>query len=256
MTRKIFFCLLICQLVVAGCKVKDNHGLHLAAASDLKFAMDSLIAVFKKGHPNVNITVTYGSSGKFYEQILNQAPFDLYFSADLGYPEKLKEEGFALAEVKMYSIGRIVLWSKKIDPSQDGMNVLLDPSLIKIAIANPDHAPYGKRAMESLNYYKLYDQVKDKLVFGENISHAAQFVTTGVADIGIVALSLALSPPMQKMGGRYYLIPATSHQPLEQGFVVLKRAEKNALAIPFSDFMTSTAAREVMAYYGFSTLEE
>ena len=256
MTKKILFWLLVGQLLLAGCQVKERNNIRLAAASDLKFAMDSLISLFLQQHPTADIVVTYGSSGKLYEQILNHAPYDLFFSADLSYPRQLQEKGRTRTPVKLYSTGRVVIWSKKLDPNLNGMNSLLDSTIIKIAIANPDHAPYGKRAMESLIYYKLHDQVKEKLVYGENISHTAQFITTGAADIGIIALSLAISPVMQKAGGQYYLIPDASHQPLQQGFVVLNNEKANIMAITFSDFITSSAAREVLAHFGFSTSDE
>ena len=160
----------------------------IAAAADLKFAMDSIISVFKSQHLGTDIDVTYGSSGKFFEQISNDAPFDIFFSADKDYPNKLQEKGFTVGSGKAYGIGQIVLWSKKTDPNLLQMKTLLNADIKKIAIANAEHAPYGKRAKESLEYYKLYERVQDKLVYGENIAQTAQFVTTGAADIGIVAL--------------------------------------------------------------------
>jgi molybdate transport system substrate-binding protein len=118
-------------------KNHEPEQITIAAASDLKFALDSIITGFKKTQPNAVINVTYGSSGKLYEQILNDAPFDLYFSADIAYPRSLQEKGLAISEVNTYGIGKIVLWSKKLDPSKDKMNTLLDPSIKKISIANP-----------------------------------------------------------------------------------------------------------------------
>lgn len=224
----------------------------VAAASDLKFALDSVISVYQKQYPKNKVQVTYGSSGKFFEQIQYDAPFDIYFSADGSYPKKLKENGFAISDVKIYGIGRIVIWSKKIDPNIEKMNNLLDPNLNKIAIANPDHAPYGERAQESMIYYKIYDKVKSKFVFGENISQTAQFVQLGAADIGIVALSIALSPNMQKEGGKYYVIPEESHKPLEQGYVILKHAKNKPNAVKFYDFMTTPKAVEILTHFGFT----
>src|SRR6478609_11073099 len=193
----------------------------MAAASDLKFALDSIVMVFKKSNSGT-VEVTYGSSGKLFEQISNGAPFDIFFSADINYPKQLKEKGLTASEVYPYGVGRIVIWSKKIDPDKEGMKSLSSPLIRKIAIANPAHAPYGKRAEEALMYYKMLDAVKSKLVYGENISQTAQFITTGAADIGIVALSLAVSPNMKKEGGKYYLIPETSHNRLEQGAVITR----------------------------------
>ena len=222
----------------------------IAAASDLKFALDSVITAFKKTNPG-KVDVTYGSSGKLFEQISNGAPFDVFFSADINYPKQLREKGLTTSEVYAYGVGRIVIWSKKIDPNKDEIKSLLAPSIRKIAIANPIHAPYGKRAEEALNYYKVYESVKGKLVYGENISQTAQFVTTGAADIGIVALSLALSPTMKKEGGKYYLIPETSHNRLEQGAVITRHGKGNALAITFMEFIKSNTANTILSHFGF-----
>jgi molybdate transport system substrate-binding protein len=224
----------------------------IAAAADLKFAMDSIVTVYKAQNPGADIEVTYGSSGKFFEQISNDAPFDIFFSADIDYPNKLKDKDLTTGDIKTYGIGQIVLWSKKTDPNIEQMNTLLDASISKIAIANPDHAPYGKRAQEALQYYKLYDKVQNKLVFGENIAQTAQFVTTGAADIGIVALSLAVSPTMKNEGGKYYIIPEQSHTPLEQAYALLKHANGNPTAAKFYDFVSSPTAVSILKYYGFS----
>ncbi len=178
----------------------------IAAASDLKFTLDSVIHAFSKIN-NGKVEVTYGSSGKLTEQIINGAPFDLFFSADISYPERLQQEKKTSSGIYRYATGRLVIWSKKIDPRQSGMKSLLDPGVKKIAIANPLHAPYGKRAVESLAYYQLAEALRSRLVYGENISQAAQFASTGAADVGIIALSLALSPNMKKERGEFFVIP-------------------------------------------------
>lgn len=250
MINRLFFGLLL-TFIFAGCTIHAQK-VSVAAASDLKFALDSIISVYQKQHPSEKIQVTYGSSGKFFEQIQYDAPFDLYFSADVGYPKKLKAQGLTISEVKTYGIGRIVIWSKKIDPNVEKMNSLLNPKLNKIAIANPEHAPYGEKAKESLQYYKIYDEVKNKFVYGENISQTAQFVQLGAADIGIVALSLALSPTMQKADGKYYVVPEKSHKPLEQGYVVLKHAKNNPNAVKFYNFIASPKAIAILTHFGFT----
>lgn len=224
----------------------------IAAAADLKFAMDSMVTAYKAQNPETDIEVSYGSSGKFFEQISNEAPYDLFFSADIDYPMQLKNKSITIGIVKTYGIGQIVLWSKKRDPNIEQMQTLLNAGIAKIAIANPDHAPYGKRAEESLKYYKLYDKVQSKLVFGENISQTAQYVTTGAADIGIVALSLAVSPTMIKEGGKYFLIPEQSHSPLEQAYTLLKHSAGNSTASKFYDFISSPTAVSILKYFGFS----
>ena len=149
-----------------------------------------------------------------------------------------------------YAVGRIVLWSPTVDASKLTLDDLADPKFTRIAIANPRHAPYGKRAEEALRVRGLWEKVEAKLVYGENIAHTAQFVQTGNAEVGIIALSLALSPELAGKGG-YYLIPDKLHQPLEQGFIITKRAEGNGLARRFADAMSSPAVRSIMTRYGF-----
>lgn len=243
-------------LIVVSALSLDSQAQHknsilIAAASDLKFALDSIVYVFETKHTGT-VAITYSSSGKLFEQIANGAPFDIFFSADIIYPNQLKEKGFGHSDVYAYGIGRIVLWSKKIDPQKEGMNSLLNPSVKKIAIANPAHAPYGKRAEEAFAYYKILETVKGKLVYGENISQTAQFVTAGAADIGIVALSLALSPNMKNENGKYYLIPQSSHKPLVQGVIVTSHAKGNDLAKTFFEFVKSETANAILLHFGFT----
>jgi molybdate transport system substrate-binding protein len=149
----------------------------------------------------------------------------------------------------------MVIWSKRIDPRKTGMKSLLDPGAKKVAIANPLHAPYGKRAVESLEHYKMTEELKSKLVYGENISQTAQFVSTGAADIGIIALSIALSPNMKRENGKYFLIPEDSHQPLIQGAVITLHGRENKLAAAFFEFIKSDEAAKILSHYGFSNPE-
>ncbi|MDZ4184083.1 MAG: molybdate ABC transporter substrate-binding protein [Desulfuromonadales bacterium] len=222
----------------------------VAVAADLKFAMDEIVTSFNQSHPADQVTVVYGSSGKFRAQIQQGGPYDLYFSADISYPRKLAELGLAGSEVTPYAVGRIVLWSNSLNAAQMTLESLLDPKIARIAIANPKHAPYGKRAEEALKATGLWEKVEKKLVFGENIAQTAQFVQTGNAQAGIVALSLALNPELAKDGG-YYLIPDKLHEPLEQGYIITKRGEEKALAKRFAGYMQSDNARAIMAKYGF-----
>lgn len=252
MKKLIQHTLITTTLLFIGTTTFAQVKISVAAASDLKFALDSVIIVYQRQNPTEKVLVNYGSSGKFFEQIQNAAPFDIYFSADKKYSQILKDKGFAISEVKIYGIGRVVVWSKKIDPNIEKMNSILNPNHQKIAIANPDHAPYGARAKESMQHYKIYDKVKSKLVYGENISQAAQFVQFGAADIGIIALSLALSPNMKKEGGKYYLIPEESHLPLEQGYVILKHGKDNAGVQKFYDFIASPTAVAILTHFGFT----
>jgi len=222
----------------------------VAAAADLKFAMDEIVTGFNKNHSGNEVQVVYGSSGKFHTQIQQAAPYDLFFSADIAYPRELAKQGQAASEVKPYAVGRIVLWSSEMDAKKMTLANLTDPKIAKIAIANPKHAPYGKRAEEALRSAGLWDKVKSMLVFGENISQTAQYVMSGNAQVGVIALSLVLNPELSKKGG-YYLIPDTMHNPLEQGFIITKRGANNPLAKEFAEYMGSKQARGVMTKYGF-----
>ncbi len=222
----------------------------IAAAADLKFAMDELVAAFKIANPADEIEVIYGSSGKFHTQIRQGAPYDLFFSADITFPRELAEDGFAASEARPYAVGRIVLWSSSLDAAKMTMQSLIDPQISRIAIANPKHAPYGKRAEEALRASGLWGKIEGKLVYGENIAQTAQFVQTGNAQVGIIALSLAINSELASKSG-HYLIPDDLHEPLTQGFIITKRAAGNALAHRFSEYMGGTAARAVMTGYGF-----
>ncbi len=222
----------------------------IAAAADLKFTMDEIVTTFKKTNPSEEVDVVYGSSGNFNTQIQQGAPYDLFFSADIGFARELAKNGLAASDVKPYAVGRIVLWSASQDATRMTLGSLTDPKITRIAIANPKHAPYGKRAEEALRASGLWEKVEPKLVYGENIAQTAQFVQTGNAQVGIIALSLAVNPELANKGG-YWLIPDKLHAPLEQGFVITKRAAGNGLAKKFADYMGSKPARAVMTKYGF-----
>ena len=222
----------------------------IAAASDLKFAMDEIVAHFKQEHPKDEIEVIYGSSGKFHTQIQQGAPYDLFFSADIEYPRLLAKADQAASEVVPYAVGRIVLWSTTQDASKMTLARLTDPAIKHIAIADPKHAPYGKRAEEALRAQGLWDKVENKLVYGDTILATAQFVQSGNAQVGIIALALALNPELSGKGS-YWLIPEALHTPLEQGYIITKRAEKNVLAKQFAAYFSSKPARDLMTRYGF-----
>ncbi|MVN76774.1 molybdate ABC transporter substrate-binding protein [Hymenobacter sp. HMF4947] len=252
---RFIFCLLAVlvgwrPLAAAPTPVAGSAPITIAAAADLKYVLDSLVTIYNRQHPQAKASVVYGSSGKFYEQLSHGAPFDMFFSADSEYPKRLQQAGLTASAPQPYAMGRLVLWSKKLNPSTKGINTLLDPQVKRVAIANPAHAPYGRSAEQTLRYYKLYDQVKPKLVLGENIAQTAQYAATGAADAGLLAYSLALSPELRR-AGRFYLIPATVHAPLQQSYVVLKRAQGNATATAFAAFMASPVARQALKKYGF-----
>ena len=222
----------------------------IAAAADLKYALDEIVLAYRKTAPGAELEVVYGSSGKFHTQIQQGAPYDLYFSADIALPHELVRAGLAASDVRPYGRGRIVLWSTRADASRMTLASLADPGIVRVAIANPRHAPYGRRAEEALRALGIWDKVAPKLVYGENVSQAAQFVHTGNAQVGIIALSLASNPELARLGG-YALIPEHLHEPLQQGFIITRRAAGNALARRFADYIESEAARDVLARYGF-----
>lgn len=241
--------LLVATLLLCAWTVRAES-LTIAAAADLKFAMDDMIEAYKNKRPSTQIDVVYGSSGKFHTQIRQGAPYDLYFSADIEFPRALAREGFAASPVRPYALGRIVLWSARLDATRMTLTSLVDPQITRIAIANPQHAPYGKRAVEALRAAGVWAQVEPKLVYGDNIAHATQFAQTGNAQVSITALALALNPSLAADGG-YALIPDTLHQPLEQGFIITRRARDNALAADFADFIDSDTARSMLNRHGF-----
>lgn len=242
------FALMFILILLSGAAQAEK--ITVATAADLKFAMGEIVTRFKIANPSSEVDVVYGSSGKFHTQIQQGAPYDLYFSADIKFAQSLASAGQAASTVKPYAFGRIVLWSASLDAGQMTLASLLDPKITRVAIANPKHAPYGMRAVEALQASGLMGKVESKLVYGENIAHTAQFVQSGNAQVGIIALALAVNPELSSKGG-YYLIPDTLHAPLEQGFIICKRAEKNTLAKRFADYMGSKSARAVMTKYGF-----
>ena len=242
----------LCLFVITGVNVAVAEEITIAAAADLNFVFRELVAEYEKSTGD-RVRLSLGSSGNFYAQIQNGAPFDLYFSADIAYPRKLEEAGLTVpGSLYPYAIGRIVLWAGKdsrLDLSK-GLEILREPTIKKIAIANPKHAPYGRAAVAAMEQAQVYDRVKDKLVLGENISQAAQFIESGAADIGIIAMSLAVAPLMQA-AGQYWEIPADAHPPIEQGAVVLTGGKNQASAKAFLSFVQGAEGQAMMKRYGF-----
>lgn len=229
--------------------------LRVAAASDLKFALDEMIPVFERAHPGVAVRVTYGSSGNFYAQLANRAPFDVFLSADVAYATRLADQGLTVADSRfLYAIGRLALWVPRGSPAEverDGLAALRERAVRRVAIANPRHAPYGRAAEAALRHYGLYEHVQPKLVLGENVAQAAQFTQSGAADAGLIALSLALAPTLREQG-RYWTVPEEAHPPLEQAGVILSWARDPAAARAFCAFLPSAEARLVLERYGFA----
>jgi molybdate transport system substrate-binding protein len=246
MIKKILLSLIIAASSLFAGEAK------ITAAADLVYAFKDIKAAFEKQNPDDKLSIAFGSSGKAFTQITKGAPYDMFFSADMGYVQKLKDAGLAIGEPKPYAYGRIGLWvpkGKGIDISK-GLSVLTDPKVNKIAIADPAHAPYGVAATNVLKSQKIYDKLKDKLVLGENVSQAAQFVQSGAADIGMLPISLAYSDTLKKTGD-FFLIPAAWHNEIIQGYGVMKAGENNPAARKFEKFVASKEAREIFKKYGF-----
>jgi molybdate transport system substrate-binding protein len=230
----------------------------VAAASDLQFALADIAKAFQfdTGH---EVKLTFGSSGNFARQIRQEAPFEMYLSADESYVLGLARDGFTRDEGTLYAVGRIVVIAPPGSPLKadgtlaDLKAALADGRLGKFAIANPDHAPYGKRAEEALRRQGLWDTIRPKLVVGENVSQAAQFATSSNAEGGIIAYSLALSPKVSARG-TFELIPEDWHSPLRQRMVLLKHAGR--VAEQFYAYLRQPAARAIFRRYGFILPDE
>jgi molybdate transport system substrate-binding protein len=245
-------------LIALASQVAQAGEITVAAASDLTFALTEIAHGFEQ-KTGIRVRLAFGSSGNFFAQIQNGAAFDVFFSADVEYPRKLAASGLATAPTLwVYGTGRIVLWApagSPLDLGKMGMKALLDPSVRRIAIANPAHAPYGRAAKAALESFKLYDKVRDKLVLGENISQTAQFVASGNAQVGILALSLARAPTL-KDKGTYWEIPVDSYPPLEQAAVIPTVATDKTLAHAFLDYVRTPEAQAILRQYGFQPPEK
>lgn len=245
---------LVCALSI-GCSTTSVglRTLAVAAASDLQFAFEELSTAFSASRPGVAVVPTFGASGTLTAQIASGAPFDLFFSADRAYPERLVAEGHADgATLVNYAIGHIVVWvpnSSPLDVAQLRERTLVDPRVRTVAIANPDHAPYGRAAVAAIASLGIADEVRPKLVFGENVAQAAQFAQAGAADVAVIARSLAVSPRMAT-SGRWWEVPSDRHPKLEQAAVVTSAAREPAVARDFIAFVTSDAGRAILERHG------
>jgi molybdate transport system substrate-binding protein len=246
--------LLVAYLLLAlssGCWAAE---LTVAAAADLGPALHEIADNFQK-QTGDTVRLSFGSSGNLTTQIENGAPYDLFLSADLGYPERLMKENLAEASLKAYAVGAIVLWvpaESSLDVEHAGMQVLLNPTVKRLAIANPEHAPYGRAAVAALKYYKIYEKISNRLVLGENISQAAQFVESRNAQVGIIALAGALALDGK---GRYWRIPQDAYPALQQGAIVTAHAKNKELARKFLEFLSTPESRAIFTRYGFAAPE-
>ena len=256
---KSFFCaLLVASFFLASTlawtQQKSAPELVVAAAADLSSALKEVADGYEK-KTGVKVKLSFGASGALTQQIQNGAPFDLFFSADMDYPRQLVAAGAADgASLYQYAVGKLVLWvpaDSPLDVEHKGMNVLLEPSVKKIAVANPQHAPYGRAAMAALKHAGMYDQVSDRLVLGENVSQAAQFVESGNAQAGFLALAHAVAPAMQGKG-KYWEVPADYYPQLAQGVVVLSQSQHKKEAAEFVEYVKTKEVADLLHKYGFA----
>jgi molybdate transport system substrate-binding protein len=232
----------------------DSRTVRVAAAADLKFALEEVVTLLSHDHPGLRVDIVYGSSGTFLQQIQSGAPFDLYLSADLAYPQAIVDAGLAdPSDLFPYAVGRLVLWvpdGSPVDPTR-GLSALTGPAVTRLAIANPEHAPYGKAAVAALERAGVFEEVEPRLVLGENIAQAAEFVQSGNASAGIVAKSLVLSDPLREVG-TWWELPLGDYPRLEQGGVVLSGSQDADAARLVRDALLSEEGTAIMASYGFS----
>jgi len=232
---------------------EGQRTLTVAVAANLKPAFEELAARFQAKNPGLEVKATYGASGNFFAQLSNGAPFDLFLSADADFPAKVVKQGLADGPAFTYVYGKLVVWVPKastLDLDGKGLAALADPSVQKIAIANPEVAPYGRAAKAALEKAGIFEKLKARIVEGQSVSQAAQFVESGNAQAGFVPLSLAKVPPLSEEG-RFWLVPPATHPRIEQAGVVLKGSKEAALAHALATFLTSEAARDVLERFGY-----
>jgi molybdate transport system substrate-binding protein len=238
--------------LVSVSSAQGSRPLRIAAASDLQAALPEVVTRFEQ-ETGVDVTVSFGSSGNFFAQIQNGAPYDVFFSADIDYPKRLVASGHADgSSLYQYATGRLVLWTRK-DSGIDvgtGLRGLTDSRVKRIAIANPKYAPYGRAAEAALRHEKIYDAVRGKLVLGENISQTAQLVDSGNASVGLLALSLAVAPALRGRG-TYFEIPAAAHPPLDQAVVIVSASTHKPLARQFLAYVKRADVGRRLHQFGF-----
>ncbi|MFL5270535.1 MAG: molybdate ABC transporter substrate-binding protein [Anaeromyxobacteraceae bacterium] len=225
----------------------------VAVAANLKPAFEELATRFQASRPGVEVRATYGASGSFFAQLANGAPFDLFLSADAEFPARVVEQGLADGKAFTYAYGKLVVWvpnGSPVDLEAKGLAALADPSVQRIAVANPDVAPYGRAARAALERAGLWERLRDRIVMGQNVSQTAQFVQSGNAQAGFVPLSLATIPPLS-VEGRAWPVPGSSHERIEQAGVVLRGARDVALARELAAFLAGDAARPVLERHGY-----
>jgi len=239
--------------VPATARPGPQRSVAVAVAANMKPAFEVIAARFQAAHPGVEVKATFGASGNFFAQISNGAPFDLFLSADAEFPAKVVEKGLADGQAFTYAFGKLVVWVPKgsrVDLEAMGLAALAEPAVLKIAIADPAVAPYGRAARAALEKAGLFERLRDRIVMGQNVSQTAQFVQSGNAQAGFIPLSLAKTPPLSDEG-RAWPVPSSSYERIEQAGVVMKGAREAALAHDLAAFIIGAGAKDVLERYGY-----
>ncbi len=226
----------------------------VAAAANARDAMEEIKRLYINENPKTIINVNYGGSGMLVQQIVNGAGYDIFFSADEDFAKKLKEKGFTTGDVKPYVCGKLLMYSRTIDISKIGLEAFTLNKSHKIAVANPTAAPYGAKAIEMLKNKGIYEAIKSKIIYGENIGATAQYVFSGNVDMGVIAMSQYKSPTAQS-GGYVFEIPTSLYSPIIQSCVAIKQKNENAEAIRFMDFVLSDKSKPIWIKYGYDTIK-
>jgi molybdate transport system substrate-binding protein len=254
--RSLFVCLLGLALALGAAPQARSAPvpLAIAAAGDLRGVLEELKTGFEAKRPDVQLQLSFGASGSLTAQILQGAPFDLFLSADEGYPEQVRKAGLVAEPGPFpYALGSLTLWVRKdlgLDPARDGWKVLMSSQVRKVSIANPQVAPYGRAAEAALRHEALYDGVKARLVFADNIAQAAQFCQTGTAEAGLLSAAQANHPALRGQG-LAWKVPADAYPPLRQAGVILKRTSSPAQAQAFQAYLLGPEGQGILARHGF-----
>jgi molybdate transport system substrate-binding protein len=249
--KKIIISFAFILLVISASAQKVN----VAAAANLRYVLEEIKIAYVKQNPKVKINLTFGASGTLVQQISNGAAFDFFLAADNEFPMKLKAKGLTTGSIDVYAYGKLALYSITLPVDKKGLDVLKDPAVKKIAIANPATAPYGERSITLLKSFKLYESLNEKIVIAENITAAAQYAFTGNTELGFVALSLALAPEMIGKGN-FYIIPQKLYVPIAQACVLIKKSTVNTEASKFRKFVLSPETKAIWDKYGYTMPEK
>lgn len=245
--------LLLAALVAAAGADGAPRSLAVAAAANLRPALEELSAAYEARHPGARVRATYGASGLLVAQIANGAPFDLFLSADAAYPAALVRRGLARGAPFTYALGELVVWVPRrsaVDLEHRGLAALADPGAGRVALPNPETAPYGRAAREALVRAGIWDALAPRLVLGESVAQAASFAASGNAGAAFLPRSLAAAPPLASEG-RAWPVPAADHGPIAQAGAVLAAARAPALARAFADFLLSGEGQAILARHGY-----